>query len=90
MSQISDNDNIILFCAFRYALGRRTYVVDVVVDRILSRWDRLPEYDKQLYCSEILEYAEKFGNLGLECDAKNWGRILDKALQDGIIENYSL
>jgi len=89
MNELSDN-NIILFCAFRYALGRRTYVVDVVVDGILSRWARLPESDKQLYCSEILEHAEKFGNLGQECDTKSWGRILDKGLQDGIIENYSL
>lgn len=70
--------NLILCCAFRYALGRRTYVVSAVVDEIINNWNNISIFDKQRFRKEILEYLELNGNLGHECDKQEWLRIINK------------
>lgn len=85
-----NSPDIILFCAFRYAIGRSTYVVDVVVDEILKRWENLSQSDKELYAHELLEHIRKFGRIGMECDAKSWKKILDRAVHDDIIKSHPL
>ena len=70
------DDQIVLSCAFRYALGRRTYVVDTVVKAILENWEVLPRTDKARYKKEIIESE----SLGDKCNAKNWHRILKEKL----------
>lgn len=83
----ADGDaDIILVCAFRYALGRRTYVVDCVANEILRKWKYLRDSDKSLFVKEILEHKNVYGNLGMECDAKSWERIIEKAREDGVCE----
>lgn len=65
------NEEIVLCCAFRYALGRMTYVVDSVASEIERHVDVLPTKDLNLYRREIIE--AKDGNaLGMEMDAKRW------------------
>lgn len=83
-------ETIILLCAFRYALGRKTYVVSTVSEEILRRWDILTPADKILFAKEILEHEKRFGSLGMKCDAEDWNRIVKKAIEDGLIENSSL
>ena len=72
------DDRLNLFCAFRYALGRRTYVVSCVVDDIINNWNLLPEHDKNLFKKEIKEYEELYECLGMDCDKEQWYRILNK------------
>jgi hypothetical protein len=72
------NYDMILFCAFRYALGRATYVVDYVVQSIHMAWNNLSDADKQLYVKEILEHKDKFGSIGMDMDTKQWLTIVDR------------
>jgi len=74
----SVDDRILLSCAFRYALGRRTYVVSSVVKTILDNWDKLQEHERLRFKKEILEHKETWGNLGDNYDEENWDRILSK------------
>jgi hypothetical protein len=68
---------IILSCAFRYALGRKTYVVSSVVNEILKHWDEFPKGKKEIYCREIKE-AIKEKRAGMDCDVKQWKRVLER------------
>ena len=51
----NDNDRLILICAFRYALGRMTYIPDVVSEEIINNWNSLSKHDKKLIQKEIKE-----------------------------------
>ena len=70
------NQDIILFCAFRYALGRSTYVVGTISDIIIANWDHMTPLRRQLYKNEIRE-AITHNKCGWECDVKDWNRILE-------------
>lgn len=78
----TDNDDtdyaVILLCAFRYALGRRTYVVDTVVKEIHNAWVDLGEGDKELIVREILDYKARFGTIGDSFDEDAWMSIVDR------------
>jgi hypothetical protein len=67
--------DIILFCAFRYALGRRTYVVGTVINAIISEWDHMPDVTRQKFISEIKDAISK-DQAGDKWDAEDWTRIL--------------
>lgn len=74
------SDPTILFCAFRYALGRSTYVVSSVVREIHDNWRGIPESTRKLFVDEILEQKQKFGErgLGMPCDQKDWMSIVER------------
>lgn len=72
-----DNETI-LICAFRYALGRKTYIVSHVVEDIINNWDQLSDFFKEKVKKEIREHKEMFGNLGDDCDEEEWNKILNK------------
>lgn len=76
-TKLNRNDEDILFFAFRYALGRRTGAVELVVRELVRKWDKLrPQTQKQIK-DEIREYPEKWISLGDECDIREWERILE-------------
>lgn len=62
----------VLICAFRYALGRRTYVVSEIVNELTTNWSHLSSYSKVLIRKEIIECND----LGAEMDKKEWAKIL--------------
>jgi hypothetical protein len=62
----------VLICAFRYALGRRTYIVNEIVNEIVTNWNQLSPYSKVLIRKEIIECND----LGAEMDKKEWDKIL--------------
>ena len=68
------NENI-LFYAFRYALGRKTYVVSDVVECLINNWDNLKEHTQERIIMEIKSAISK-DNAGTECDVKEWNKIL--------------
>lgn len=67
----------ILFFAFRYALGRRTGAVTMVVDELKSKWHRIGDSTKAQIKREILQYPQMYGTLGDQCDIEAWQEILD-------------
>jgi len=70
------SDTLILMCAFRYALGRRTYIVDIIANEVKNNWDELPEYMRTLVHKEINE-AISGGYIGDDCDRESWEAILN-------------
>ena len=70
------NEVIVLFCAFRYALGRRSYVVGGVSEEIIKNWNKLNLGQRKLYIEEIKEAIEK-GEAGDFCDIECWRRVLE-------------
>ena len=82
MTVRTDDDALILIAAFRYALGRATYIVEHVVAFILHNWDQLGDNDRRLIVREILDAKNK-GAVGHDCDWAAWKRILRRAHSDG-------
>jgi hypothetical protein len=66
----------ILFYAFRYALGRSTYAVDIMVIELIVIWDVAPTQFKLDVCKEITE-AITLNRAGMDMDVRNWNRILE-------------
>lgn len=70
------NQDILLFCAFRYALGRRTYVVGTIAGIIRENWNHMPISRRAMFKKEIREAVEK-GWAGSELiDVPEWKSIL--------------
>jgi hypothetical protein len=64
-----------LFYAFRYALGRKTYaVIDVVVE-LMTHWKELDDRLRRLIIYEI-ERAIQDDRAGMLCDVEEWKKIL--------------
>ena len=70
-----DRDVIVLLCAFRYALGRSTYIVIDIVCEIEDNWNNIPIHTKNLIQSEIKSAIDE-NRSGMECDRMAWQRIL--------------
>ena len=67
---------LILLCAFRYALGRKSYVVSYIVEEIINNWEYFHRSKKLQFKQEIKDYKELYGNLGMNCDEAEWNKIL--------------
>lgn len=55
MRLIDEFDRDILHYAFRYALGRRSYSVGIVIDELKRNWNDLCPFDRKLVKKEIRE-----------------------------------
>ena len=67
------NNEILLFCAFRYAIGRMTYVVSSVVESITKAAPIMHDIEKEKYVKEIIEYYNSNdGNIGMSIDTELW------------------
>ena len=70
------NPRIILISAFRYALGRATYLPSIIIDELIINWDCLSEFDKKQIQDDI-RHAIAHNMCGWDCDIDGWKRILD-------------
>lgn len=70
------NQDILLFCAFRYALGRQTYVVGTIADIIKANWDHMPQSRRDMFRKEIEEAIEKGYAGSVNIDVPEWLSIL--------------
>jgi hypothetical protein len=70
-------DPMIVVAAFRYALGRSTYVVTDVTDCIQRNASTLPRPDRALMVREIRE-AISGGRAGMSMDVAAWERTLER------------
>lgn len=64
-----------LISAVRYALGRRTYIVELTVNYVIKELPRLSDNCKKIMLDDITE-QEQFG-YGDACDKRDWMRLLD-------------
>ena len=71
-----------LVSALRYALGRRTYIVEITVNFIISELHSLSDYCKNIMVRDI-ETAHSYGD---ECDKEDWIRLLE-ALESHVDNN---
>ena len=70
--------NTLYFCAFRYALGRLTYIVSTVTDLLIkaTKDGTLDEVNRDLMTREI-KRALGAGKAGMPCDQREWQRLLN-------------
>lgn len=74
---ISDQENV-LHCAFRYALGRQSYIVGFIQELIVATLPRLSEQTRQQMAREIRE-ADTRGDLGCpHIDGPRWRTLADQ------------
>ncbi|MFW5847097.1 MAG: hypothetical protein ACOCUU_02985 [Nanoarchaeota archaeon] len=62
---------LIMMCAFRYSLGRMTYMPWTITELIKKNSFLFNSRDWKQFIKEIKEH-EKFSNLGMDCDIKTW------------------
>ncbi len=72
---LSLDEEIVLSCAARYALGRRTYVVHSVCSELIRNYAALPDGTRRRIAQEIQEHQDKWGPAGDECDDREWNRV---------------
>ena len=77
------DNQIVLECAFRYALGRSTYVTEAVSNIMIDCWDALPKSKRIKFISEIRKASEE-NKIGMEMDKNVWWRLvlLEEATED--------
>lgn len=75
------NDELILICAVRYALGRMSYVVGEVCDYVKSKRNGLSRNCIDTIIrdieGEIVHYRNSGFTLGMECDERDWLNLLE-------------
>lgn len=74
MKNISIPEDV-LFMAFRYALGRRTYVVNYIVEVLTDNWHDISDRIKAKVKEEITEAIEQSLG-GDDMDVREWNKIL--------------
>lgn len=67
--------NLMVLAAFRYCLGRRTYMVSWCVEWLIMYWKEIDSHTKKMVVEEIKEAIEKHW-AGDECDVDEWRKIL--------------
>ena len=63
----------ILISAIRYALGRRTYIVEITVEYTIKAVPELSQRCKDIMIHDI---EHPYGGYGDECDRRDWMRLL--------------
>ena len=79
---MSDYEHIVV-SAVRYALGRMTYMVKLTVDYVLNDIEEKKLGDKCLWI--IKSDIQHSRDLGMECDEKEWHRLVMKTLKQMIM-----
>lgn len=68
--------DIVLMCALRYSLGRRTYVTSVVSQAIVDEWDNVSVQLKHVIQHEIANAIEEHRS-GSGEDTACWRKIIE-------------
>lgn len=76
MKMENDDDRLILISAFRYALGRMTYMPSVICAEIKRQWPYLSEGDKALFQREVKEAIDR-DLAGMDIDQRVWAELLE-------------
>lgn len=73
---LQDERHLMLICAFRYCLGRRSYIVGHCDGWIREEMSSLGEGDTELLIREIKEYLGREDKYSLSYDNKIWESLL--------------
>lgn len=75
----SEDLGVIVVCAFRYALGRKSYLPSMMADLIIRYWKSIPERDRLRIEVELTralaENDDALRDLGWDCDVEAWQRL---------------
>lgn len=76
---------LMVTAAFRYCLGRQTYIVGACADWIVENWKRFPEGPRAVIQRDLEEefkrddqaraHGEDYKPLGWDCDRRDWERV---------------
>ena len=76
------NDENILICAVRYAIGRMSYMVNIVCKYVASKCTELSDQCINIIIRDIeeeIEMCHRVGRTcGMECDEAEWNSLLRK------------
>lgn len=75
MSRVVELDVSFLYYSFRYALGRKTYVVNDVYQALKKHWDVIPPHQRENMKTEIRS-ALLNHDTGDNCDTRQWEEVL--------------
>lgn len=71
----SSSHHLITLAAYRYALGRESYIVGDIVDWIIEHWHEMDQKTLHIILDET-EQALHLGSCGSDCDVQEWERLL--------------
>lgn len=76
------NEEQILICAVRYALGRMSYIVGVIAEYVAVKQPELTKECINIIIRDIEEELKRYHDagqlLGMECDERTWVRLLER------------
>ena len=76
------NEELIIICAIRYALGRMSYVVNEICNYVNLKKNELSENCIKVIIRDIEEELHRYHDmgelLGMECDEKDWLKLLSE------------
>lgn len=69
----------IVISAVRYALGRRTYIVDITVNYVFEEMEQHKLSDRCLsVIRDDIRLAKNKNNLGMKCDEIEWIKLSNR------------
>ena len=78
-------EDLMVIAAFRYCLGRMTYIAGVCADWLVDKWPELPPHSRALIRTELERAFEQddedratgasFKALGWDCDRESWEKV---------------
>lgn len=74
---LNDDLEMMLLCAVRYAIGRRTYITGVVTSYLAPLCEKLSTRTLLLMKIDIEDAAKTPGGLGMDVDERYWMRFLN-------------
>lgn len=85
MDALSGHDHLMVIAAFRYCLGRKTYIVGECAAWLIKTWPLLNEQTRTIIQRDLEEQFElddraraeqrEYKPLGWDCDRKEWERV---------------
>lgn len=72
----NDEDSLMAIAAFRYCLGRQTYIVGVCIDWLRVIWKQLNHHDRYLIMRDVAEALMDDRAGSLTIDAPGWKKFL--------------
>ena len=73
-SIFSSSHQLITLAAFRYALGRKSYIVAEITKWITDNWNEIPDSTLRTILTEV-ESALEMGQCGDENDVIEWEKL---------------
>lgn len=75
MTAILATPDFLVIGAFRYALGRQTYVVNETVEWMIANWATVSDKAKAVIRRDLKEATDEDLRLGGEIDKREWLRL---------------